>query len=250
MLFSAYAVTECGPFYIKNQDCFAMTGQENIRCVSHAAIHLRGKVYQYAVCDGIGSMPDSEKAAEIACQTLINPLPISDLRKQLWEGMLQAEKRVCQLGCGGTTAVALYSDGEYAAIANVGDSRAYLFRGGHLSQLSVDHNRKNILQTLQIDDATAKSAGLNPSALTQYLGMGRERIQIEPSCSPLIRLEEQDCFLLCTDGLTSVLPETEITAVLGDGMALRQKAEQLMKQAIQEGAQDNVTVLLCKCDVK
>ena len=224
MLFSAYAVTECGPFYIKNQDCFAMTGQENIRCVSHAAIHLRGKVYQYAVCDGIGSMPDSEKAAEIACQTLINPLPISDLRKQLWEGMLQAEKRVCQLGCGGTTAVALYSDGEYAAIANVGDSRAYLFRGGHLSQLSVDHNRKNILQTLQIDDATAKSAGLNPSALTQYLGMGRERIQIEPSCSPLIRLEEQDCFLLCTDGLTSVLPETEITAVLGDGMALRQKA--------------------------
>lgn len=250
MLFSACAVTECGPLYIKNQDCFAMTGQENIRCVSHAAIHLRGKVYQYAVCDGIGSMPDSEKAAEIACQTLINPLPISDLREQLWKGMLQAEKCVCQLGRGGTTAVALYSDGEYAAIANVGDSRAYLFRGGRLSQLSVDHNRKNILQTLQIDEATAKSAGLNPSALTQYLGMGRERIQIEPSCSPLIRLEEQDCFLLCTDGLTSVLPETEITAVLGDGMALRQKAEQLMKQAIQEGAQDNVTVLLCKCDVK
>ena len=250
MLFSACAVTECGPLYIKNQDCFAMTGQENIRCVSHAAIHLRGKVYQYAVCDGIGSMPDSEKAAEIACKTLINPLPISDLREQLWKGMLQAEKRVCQLGRGGTTAVALYSDGEYAAIANVGDSRAYLFRGGHLSQLSVDHNRKNILQTLQIDEATAKSAGLNPSALTQYLGMGRERIQIEPACSPLIRLQEQDSFLLCTDGLTSVLPETEITAVLGDGMALRQKAEQLMKQAIQEGAQDNVTVLLCKCDVK
>lgn len=250
MLFSACAVTECGPLYIKNQDCFAMTGQENIRCVSHAAIHLRGKVYQYAVCDGIGSMPDSEKAAEIACQTLINPLPISDLREQLWKGMLQAEKRVCQLGRGGTTAVALYSDGEYAAIANVGDSRAYLFRGGRLSQLSVDHNRKNILQTLQIDEVTAKSAGLNPSALTQYLGMGRERIQIEPACSPLIRLQEQDSFLLCTDGLTSVLPETEITAVLGDGMALRQKAEQLMKQAIQEGAQDNVTVLLCKCDVK
>lgn len=227
-----------------------MTGQEDIRCVSHAAIHLRGKVYQYAVCDGIGSMPDSEKAAEIACQTLINPLPISDLRKQLWKGMLQAEKRVCQLGRGGTTAVALYSDGEYAAIANVGDSRAYLFRGGHLSQLSVDHNRKNILQTLQIDEATAKSAGLNPSALTQYLGMGRERIQIEPACSPLIHLQEQDSFLLCTDGLTSVLPETEITAVLGDGMALRQKTEQLIKQAIQEGAQDNVTVLLCKCDVK
>lgn len=250
MLFSACAVTECGPLYIKNQDCFAMTGQENIRCVSHAAIHLRGKVYQYAVCDGIGSMPDSEKAAEIACKTLINPLPISDLREQLWKGMLQAEKRVCQLGRGGTTAVALYSDGEYAAIANVGDSRAYLFRGGRLSQLSVDHNRKNILQTLQIDEVTAKSAGLNPSALTQYLGMGRERIQIEPACSPLIRLQEQDSFLLCTDGLTSVLPETEITAVLGDGMALRQKAEQLMKQAIQEGAQDNVTVLLCKCDVK
>lgn len=250
MLFSACAVTECGPLYIKNQDCFAMTGQENIRCVSHAAIHLRGKVYQYAVCDGIGSMPNSEKAAEIACQTLINPLPISDLREQLWKGMLQAEKRVCQLGRGGTTAVALYSDGEYAAIANVGDSRAYLFRGGRLSQLSVDHNRKNILQTLQIDEVTAKSAGLNPSALTQYLGMGRERIQIEPACSPLIRLQEQDSFLLCTDGLTSVLPETEITAVLGDGMALRQKAEQLMKQAIQEGAQDNVTVLLCKCDVK
>ncbi len=227
-----------------------MTGQENIRCVSHAAIHLRGKVYQYAVCDGIGSMPDSEKAAEIACKTLINPLPISDLREQLWKDMLQAEKRVRQLGRGGTTAVALYSDGEYAAIANVGDSRAYLFRGGRLSQLSVDHNRKNILQTLQIDEVTAKSAGLNPSALTQYLGMGRERIQIEPACSPLIRLQEQDSFLLCTDGLTSVLPETEITAVLGDGMALRQKAEQLMKQAIQEGAQDNVTVLLCKCDVK
>lgn len=250
MLFSACAVTECGPLYIKNQDCFAMTGQENIRCVSHAAIHLRGKVYQYAVCDGIGSMPDSEKAAEIACKTLINPLPISDLREQLWKGMLQAEKRVCQLGRGGTTAVALYSDGEYAAIANVGDSRAYLFRGGHISQLSVDHNRKNILQTLQIDEAIAKSAGLNLSALTQYLGMGRERIQIEPACSPLICLQEQDCFLLCTDGLTSVLPETEITAVLGDGMALRQKAEQLMKQAIQERAQDNLTVLLCKCDVK
>lgn len=247
MLFSACAVTECGPLYIKNQDCFAMTGQENIRCVSHAAIHLRGKVYQYAVCDGIGSMPDSEKAAEIACQTLINPLPISDLRKQLWEGMLQAEKRVCQLGCGGTTAVALYSDGEYAAIANVGDSRAYLFRGGHLSQLSVDHNRKNILQTLQIDEATAKSAGLNPSALTQYLGMGRERIQIEPVCSPLIHLQEQDSFLLCTDGLTSVLPDDLIVKELGKNISFYEKTNGLIQLALKAGAIDNVTVLLCAC---
>ena len=122
-----------------------------------------------------------------------------------------------------------------------------MFRGGRLSQLSVDHNRKNILQTLQIDEVTAKSAGLNPSALTQYLGMGRERIQIEPACSPLIRLQEQDSFLLCTDGLTSVLPDDLIVKELGKNISFYEKTNGLIQLALKAGAIDNVTVLLCAC---
>lgn len=250
MFFSACAVTDRGPLHLKNQDCFALGDRCGVCCVPHTSMQAQGSVYQYVVCDGISSMPDSEQAADIACHALITPPDVPDLCDRLMEAMLLAERQVCRKRQGGTTAVALYSDGACAAVANVGDSRAYLFRDGELRQLTVDHNREKMIQELKIDKPAARRAGLDPAALTQYLGMGRENIQIEPACSGLIKLEEGDCFLLCTDGLTSVLTDTAIAAVLDGGRTIEEKAERLVRLALEAGTQDNVTTLLCECSVE
>jgi protein phosphatase len=112
---------------------------------------------------------------------------------------------------------------------NVGDSRAYLFDGA-LRQVSRDH-------------VPPTTDGRRTHSVTQSLGGKPVFQEIWPACGHF-NLRPGDSVLLCSDGLTDVLPDSEIAAVLAEGLPGSEIVARLLSSCLSQGAPDNVTVLL------
>jgi protein phosphatase len=144
----------------------------------------------------------------------------------------------------GTTFVALAitpTPRPVAHIAHLGDSRAYLYRTGQLTQLTRDHTLvQQLVQRGLIDEATAL---IHPErhVLTNGLGMGRD-MQPELTSIPVI---PQDMIVLCSDGLTKMLEDAAIAAVLSCANDDPHRAcHNLIEEALKRGGEDNVTVIV------
>ena len=142
----------------------------------------------------------------------------------------------------GTTLTSLISTEDKVALIHIGDSRCYQFRDGKLTQLSKDHTLVQELidqGRLSVEEASAHP---QKSLITKAL-MGN--VETEPFIQ-LINVEPNDLFLLCTDGLSSVLNESEISKILRED-GLTEIAAQKLKDAVyKSGAPDNVTLILAK----
>jgi len=128
-----------------------------------------------------------------------------------------------------------------AHIAHLGDSRAYLYRGGQLTQLTRDHTLvEKLVQRGLINAATALT---HPERhiLTQGLGMGAD-MQPELTVMPVI---PHDLLVLCSDGLTKMLENTAIASILSHAHDDPHRAcHNLIEQALSRGGEDNVTVIV------
>jgi serine/threonine protein phosphatase PrpC len=142
-----------------------------------------------------------------------------------------------------TTVVACLVDGNAANLAHVGDSRVYLVRGGVLTQLTSDHSWVN--EQLESGIISADQARSHPlrNVVTRALG-GRPELVVD--------LQEHkavpgDILLLCSDGLTSMVPDEDIVRLVEDARGNVERAAQaLVEEANQRGGEDNITVLLLK----
>jgi protein phosphatase len=143
----------------------------------------------------------------------------------------------------GTTVVAAVFHGNRVSIAHIGDSRCYRLRGGRFEQLTRDHS---LLQE-QIDSGqiTADQArfSLNKNLVTRALGIEA----IVPADISEYRIEPDDIYLLCSDGLTDMV-ETEVVHGVVDGQrtTLEVAASQLIELANQNGGRDNISVVLAR----
>lgn len=246
MQFSVYGVTDKGVIHKNNQDCFAFGKKISSINTSYQVIYDKGEVYKICICDGISSCVDSDKAANLACKAIIQDKSSLPIKNQLINAINSAEKQVCTMKNSATTAVLLFSDGVYAQAANIGDSRAYLFRNGQLIQLTTDHTQKKLAEDLNLDKNLAQLFGFNSNALTQYLGITAEDIKLEPAFSDNIALQRNDLFLLCSDGLTSVVCDNKIIEILKTKQTIEDKAKNLLNLALALGSKDNITVILCE----
>jgi len=145
----------------------------------------------------------------------------------------------------GTTLVATCIKDDVLHWISVGDSRIYLFRGGQLTQLTVDHNFRNQLINESPDGQLPTDQVENPNdlnALTSYLGLD-EIAEIDQNHKPY-GLKSNDRLILCSDGLSGTLTEPEIIAGLeGDPQAA---AEKLLAQVLEKNNthQDNTTIIV------
>lgn len=142
-----------------------------------------------------------------------------------------------------TTVAAVLVDGARANLAHVGDSRIYLFHGGVLSQLTSDHSWVN--EQIQSGIISAEQARSHPlrNVVTRALG-GRADLQVDVQCRDM---EPGDVLLLCSDGLTSMLPDEEIGSVVKEAEGdLKKAARDLVDAANARGGEDNITALLIK----
>lgn len=144
-------------------------------------------------------------------------------------------------GMGCTAKLATFFD-ESCCLGHVGDTRGYLLRGGNLRQLTRDHS----LVQDQIDHGliTSGQAKNHPlkNVILRSVGVD-ENLAVDLIRGDILR---GDIFLLCTDGLTSMLDEILIRQVISAKLSLSQKANRLIEEANSAGGHDNITVILCE----
>jgi protein phosphatase len=148
----------------------------------------------------------------------------------------------------GTTYVLAHIHDNTANIYNIGDSRAYLFRNNRLTQLTKDHTQTERLISIGI--LTPEKAKTHPerNALTQHLGIFPDEILIEPFAAQPFKLEPEDILLLCSDGLTDMLEDTEISSHIKPSQPPHETVLSLINAALRNGGKDNITVIILKAE--
>jgi PPM family protein phosphatase len=151
----------------------------------------------------------------------------------------QAEQQPENEGMGTTVAAVLVSDST-AVVANVGDSRVYLFRSGRLEQLSTDDTWVvSMAEQGLLDPAEAKDHPMR-NMLTQAAGV-KDQVEVHIQERAI---ERSDLFLLTSDGAHGVIGDEGIRAILGSGASLQEMAERLVAASKEKGAPDNISVVL------
>ena len=222
----------------------------------------------YAVADGMGGHDSGDVASELAVTNLRafyrseQSLPpkiaaredLDPGARMLLAAVHAANRAVIERGGGeaaakhggmGSTLVAVHvpRDGEVIHICHVGDSRCYRYRRGELVQLTEDHNMVNDALRLNPDIDDEILAELPRNVVTRALGMSGK---VEPDVRSE-RLEHDDLFLLCSDGLSGPVSDRAIARVLSElGSDLGGACAELVTMANEVG-DDNVTVLLVRC---
>lgn len=133
----------------------------------------------------------------------------------------------------GTTMVALYYSGKNVYACNIGDSRAYRLRDGEFLQISRDH----------IEHRPGKEGKKAP--LTQHLGISPDDMVIEPYIARG-EIKHGDQYLLCSDGLTDMLTNFEISDIMLKSDDADSCVQSLIQNALERGGRDNITVIICK----
>jgi serine/threonine protein phosphatase PrpC len=152
----------------------------------------------------------------------------------------QADPRLSGMG---TTLTVAYSFCKDLFIAHVGDSRAYLFRQGELNQLTCDHTLAQALADRGQIAPEAVAGHRFKHVLTNVLGGHAGPVQTEIQH---LRLEQGDRLLLCSDGLTDMVADTQIARVLSQMEGSEKACRALVDLALESGGRDNVTVVLAR----
>jgi protein phosphatase len=201
----------------------------------------------FAVADGLGGHQAGEIASSIAIEKLLESAPRAADAKALGRAVRLANTAVieaAETGRGrvgmGTTLTAAMVDGTRIALAHVGDSRAYLLHFGVLQQLTHDHSM--VADLVRQGQLTAEESRNHPnrSVITRALGsdpnMLADTFEAEAA--------DGDRLLLATDGLTSMITDTEIERVLASEPTPADAVDALIDRALAAGGHDNVTVVV------
>jgi len=157
--------------------------------------------------------------------------------------VLDATKEKSEYEGMATTVAAVLVDGDTANLAHVGDSRVYLFRDGSMTQLTSDHSWVN--EQIQSGIISADQARRHPlrNVVTRALG-GKPDLAVDIQVQTMA---SGDILLLCSDGLTTMLPDEDIAETIASaGGDIQDAAKSLVAEANDRGGEDNITVLLLK----
>jgi len=207
----------------------------------------------FLVADGMGGHAAGEKASEIAAGTVREMLSgesISNREQQLLHAVQEANTRVYETqkrepeyrGMGSTLTVLALTDDRYF-LAQVGDSRAYLYRDKNLNQLSRDHSVVWPLYEKGFITKDDISRHPQKNLITRSIGTHPE-VEADIQSGALV---EGDAFLLCSDGLTDVLSDQDILKIFSDVPKNPQEiSDRLIEDANSGGGPDNITVVVVR----
>jgi serine/threonine protein phosphatase PrpC len=202
----------------------------------------------FAVADGMGGAKAGEVASATAVEVFGGERDSSEAAEaQLARIVREANRRIHALAVSeesyrgmGTTLTAAKITGDGVSLAHVGDSRAYLLRGGEFEQLTRDHSL--VAELERSGQITAEAAEHHPqrSIITRALGPEPD-VEVD---TYTIAGREGDLFMICSDGLTSMISDDEVSSILRSAPSLEDGADALVRAANQSGGRDNITVVL------
>ncbi|NLD10468.1 MAG: serine/threonine-protein phosphatase [Clostridiales bacterium] len=243
----------CGPGHLRdeNQDNFYLNGiYRRSPCAKEISRADECSIDSalYAVADGMGGEKHGDLASLQAVQSMSEITQTAN-SQNLIQYLVEKNNELCNLMNNysgvriGSTFVGLHIHDSLATLINIGDSRAYLFRDGLLSQLSRDHTVVQQMVDMQIISPEESRFHHHKHKLTQHLGIFPEEMIIEPFVVE-VDIHATDLFLLCSDGLTDMLDNTAIQRILSKHGSPEKLAEELFQKAMKSGGKDNITVLL------
>jgi len=206
----------------------------------------------YIVADGMGGHSAGQVASQLAVESAVRALRnLEGVEASLAEKLryvvaasnheiFSTAQAKTELAGMGTTLVALLESEGLMALAHVGDSRAYLVRGEQIRQLTDDHSL--VAELVRRREITESAARGHPHrhVLTRAVGVRRtvehDLVELAP--------EEGDRFVLCSDGLTGLVLDEEIAAIVSERSDLDQVCAELVDLANARGGDDNITVLV------
>ncbi len=238
-----FGLTDRGRVRPTNQDIYQIEAREDNQTVL------------LVVCDGMGGANAGNVASRFAAQSFMeaarsalnDALDAQKRQTLLSYALVQANDTVFSLAGRqpefrgmGTTLVAALVQGEEATILNVGDSRAYLFDGTRLHQLTEDHSYvEEMRRQGRITEADARTHP-QKNLITRAVG-------VEPDVDGDLfeaRLAPGEILLLCSDGLTGMVEDDKIAQTLKDAKTLALAGDALLTLALEGGGRDNITVAL------
>ena len=196
----------------------------------------------FGVFDGMGGAMNGETASFLAAYSLKQAISAGLKPKELNDYLLKANDIICETGTQrgismmGSTAVILALTRRKVFLANIGDSKAFLLRNKVLKQISVDHTDASFLSQY--------SSRKRKPSLTQHLGIEPYEMVIEPF-NLTFNLCQGDKYLLCSDGLTDMLSESQIQQIISEEEPTVTSVYKLIDSALDAGGKDNITVVLC-----
>jgi PPM family protein phosphatase len=202
----------------------------------------------FAVADGMGGAKAGEVASAMATEVFEGESDSAEpAEAQLARILREANRRIYDLAVAdeahrgmGTTLTAAKITGDEISLGHVGDSRAYRMRDGELEQLTKDHSL--VAELERSGQITPEAAEHHPqrSIITRALGPEPD-VEVD---TYTVAGREGDLFLLCSDGLTSMISDDEIGSILRSADSLDAAADALVRAANQSGGKDNITVVL------
>jgi serine/threonine protein phosphatase PrpC/ABC-type cobalt transport system substrate-binding protein len=212
--------------------------------------------YLFVVADGMGGHAGGDVASAIAVKRILETDHLyaspNDAEFALRSALLAANSLLAEtvfehgeLTGMGTTVSGILRVENHVAIAHIGDSRIYLFRGGKLSQVSSDHTF--VQRLVDSGRITADEAAVHPrrSVLMRVLGDVDASPEIDTT---VLETRPGDRWLICSDGLSSYLSDDKLQTVLATVPGASDAATRLVKETLDQGAPDNVTVVLLDVD--
>lgn len=237
----AWGLTDAGNIRTQNQDSYR--------------IEPLGEDLLVLVCDGMGGAKSGNVASRLASEVFSE-----EVKRSYAPDMTLEEKRQMLLAAAslanitvyeqsqlsdayhgmGTTLVAALTCGSTALVLNVGDSRAYHINADGVRCITMDHSVVELM--VLRGELTPEQAKSHPhkNLITRAVGTGRQ-VQPDLFCA---QLEEGDCLLLCSDGLSNLLADQEILFEVVHGARMEDCCQRLLEIAKQRGAPDNVTSVL------
>ena len=257
------AVTHAGRIRKENEDNYdlngRMTSTGDLRKGS-AFVQSMTEPFHLSVCDGMGGESYGELASGIAVETIAAHTSnvyesgedfsfavancIDDANQRICEEITARGKRM------GTTLAAIYAVKGKVICANIGDTRVYHYSKGILEQISFDHTHaQTIVDAGQVSQDNISQIP-DAKRLTKHLGVFPEEGGLSPNISVIDDVDDGDIILLCSDGLTDMLDDSEITEILSNGESAQSVAGKLIRRALEKGGKDNITVMAAFMNVE
>lgn len=239
----------------------SITDKGLLRKINEDAVRTVPEVGLLVLADGMGGYNAGEVASRLAVDLVVDQLtPILKdaksgvgLRRKAKQAVIQANNAIFHggrqmdslEGMGTTLVIVILGDG-FLFHAHIGDSRLYRYRAGKLLQITQDHTMLQDMVNLGIflSAEEATEAGVPGNVLTRALGTSLS----EPELSTKLTAREgEDIYLLCSDGLSDMVPDEAICSQIREcGRDLDMTAKRLVALACQAGGRDNISVILAR----
>lgn len=257
--FAGAAVSDIGCLRPNNEDNFILGNNFNESSSDHseasaAFAEMTGRWHIAGVFDGMGGGEAGEEASRSAVEVFRQGMDYlksarskSEVDDFIRRSFLKANNQIVRLhnfsGVFGTTGTVMCANGEVFKIYHLGDSRAYLFRGNTLFQITRDQTLAQVWIDAGLHSKNEPCIEAGRHKLMNYIGRDWTEKNLRPAESLWLPLMTGDTILLCTDGLHNSCTDEKIAQILKETSSPREKASQLVCAALTNGGKDNITCI-------